>query len=73
MKNMEKEGMKWWIVKREEFAGWDCTGHEQTYLVAASNIEEAQDLFGKEERILGVVEMPPLPDLKRKKKPFIFL
>jgi hypothetical protein len=62
--------MKWYVVVQTEYSGWDCTGHEIPYLVAANSKAEALALFNQDIDPLHILELN-LPDLSRKKKAFI--
>ena len=76
--------MRFFVVHREEFSGYECDGHMQTYIVAANTKEEAFALlddrsdYEKERnwfphtKLDDVVEFE-LPSLRRKKKPFIVI
>lgn len=65
--------MRWFTVLQQEYSGYDCDGHDVDYIVAANSPEEAASLFPR-----GIFDDPvkvyelTLPDLARKKKPFIY-
>lgn len=61
--------MKFYIIKTEEFSGWDCNGHEGIYIVAANSEQEAMGLLSNND-IQSINEFK-LPDISRKKKPFV--
>lgn len=65
--------MTFFIVTIEEYRGYDCDGHHVPYIVAAHDKEEALSLFQEEIRDDLLVSCEPLalPDLSRKRKPFI--
>ena len=67
------EGMKLWIVHREEYSGYDCNGHMQTYVVVAENAVQATELVADTYHVdvSEVAEAVPLelPNLNRLKKP----
>jgi len=65
--------MTFFIVTIEEYGGYECNGHHVPYIVAAHDKEEALALFQDEIRDEEVVSCEPLalPDLSRKRKPFI--
>ena len=71
--------MRYFIVRKEEFSGYECDGHLQTYIVAANSEKEAMDLLDTrsdydKERGSNLFDYPQsaeelkLPDLKRIKK-----
>jgi hypothetical protein len=66
--------MKWYLVSIEEFSGWECSGHTVDYLVAANSADEAkaqlktgESWFDEDMRVAEL----ELPNLTRKKKPFV--
>lgn len=64
--------MKLFIVENQQFAGPDCWGHWQNYLVAAHNAEEAIEHITVEQgcepnKAYELI----LPNLERLKKPRI--
>lgn len=63
--------MKLWIVKREEYSGYDCAGHWQTYIVAAPSEVEARALVPKVDEYDQPQEVKELtlPNLTRIKVP----
>jgi hypothetical protein len=65
--------MKLWVVKREEFSGYDCNGHWQTYIVAARDEKAATELFPKPQEWDQSPEVTELvlPNLNRLKVPRI--
>ena len=62
--------MQWYLVRREEFSGYDCNGHWVNHIVAANSSEEAVAMYKTEYEgdIIKVIEFE-LPDISRKKKP----
>jgi hypothetical protein len=65
--------MKWYIATKLEYSGYDCTGHDMPYLVAANSKEEVLELFArlyKDDEIVEVKEFV-LPDMSKKRKAFI--
>lgn len=66
--------MKWWAVLTEEYNGYECEGHLIPHIVAANSKQEAIDQFEWDEywqQKPNATELV-LPDLRRKKKPFVF-
>lgn len=69
--------MTYFVVLRKEYQGWECDGHEIPYIVAAHTEEEARGLFPPDiddchDQTIAVWHLA-LPDLTRRKKPFIAL
>ncbi len=67
--------MKWFLVTRTEYSGYDCDGHQVSYIVAANSAEEARSLFDPDESwepMKTTVEELTFPDLNRKRKAFIY-
>ncbi len=71
--------MKYYTVRRREYSGYECDGHDQLYIVGANNEEDALKLLdnrGEWEKEAGYDQLTVnelvLPDLKRKKKAFIY-
>lgn len=76
--------MRFFVAHREEFRGYECYGHMQTYIVAANTKEEAFALlydrsdYEKENNLFPHMKLEDvfefeLPSLGRKKKPFIVI
>lgn len=65
--------MRLWVVKEEQFNGYDCNGHWQTYVVIAPTSEAALALFPKVETFDSdpIVAELQIPMLSRMKKPRI--
>ncbi len=69
--------MRWWLVIREESSGYDSYPIEVRHVVAANTEAEIYSLFNEPERpeygnhIIRVLPFPELPNLSRKKKPYI--
>lgn len=68
--------MKYFLVFKTEYSGYECEGHRQTYIVAANTPEEAKNILSPEgenpyDRM--TTQELILPNLERKKKPFVLI
>ena len=69
-----KEEMKWFFVSTFEEKDYPCCGETVKWIIAAQNETEALYLLPKREPYEDSYSIHEfsLPDLKRKRKPFIY-